>query len=228
MCIRDRVGVFEISQTSGGGLGGMELTGVFDTTIISKTAVGGGLFDLQFGSTAGGLFGNADANGAAPGSGTGDAVRFYLDGTDDLDLVTGGTNCASLVNCLNNAGYFSAATASYFSLGFTGDADELWEADDVFDNASTLLLVPGVSLAGTFKNALSLTANNTGQQFGQIACIAGFNCAAGGDGMVDWLGSGTVLGGLGLGAGIIADGAFGRSDFDGALAPIPELSLIHI
>ena len=222
------VGVFEIGKVGGVALDGAieELTGVFDTTVISKTALGGGLFDFVFGSTAGGFFANVDNNAGAVGSGTGDVVRFFLDGTDDLDLGSLTTNCSGLTNCLNNAGYIDSTTASYFSLGFAGDLDELWRANGVSDAATAVLALGPAESLGTFNNALSLTANNTGRQFGQQTC--GLSCAAGGDGFIDWKGSGSILGGQFLGAGIVNDGAFARSDFDGTLAPIPEPSSLAL
>lgn len=67
--------------------------------------------------------------------------------------------------------------------------------------------------------------NNTGRTFGTLDCSnnplanAGLPFCDGvaGDGEADLVGSGSILGGAGLN-----NGAFGRSDFDFNVAPIPE------
>ena len=63
--------------------------------------------------------------------------------------------------------------------------------------------------------------NGTGRELlsNSIPCFP--FCNVGGDGFVDVTG-GSIKGGVGLAASLIADGAFATSDFDMTMAPIPE------
>jgi len=60
-----------------------------------------------------------------------------------------------------------------------------------------------------------------------LAC--GIFCGPAGDGFVDMLGTGSIQGGLGLEASLIASGAFATSDFDfEKRATIPEPSSLAL
>ncbi|NRF66486.1 PEP-CTERM sorting domain-containing protein [Aquincola sp. S2] len=110
--------------------------------------------------------------------------------------------------------------------GFTGDNDEIFAFVGTDDPAVVAAAGAGIDMtAATF--AFSMIVNNTGMDFGQVACspnslvpVAGdcnpFNGGTG-DGLADIAGGGSIKGGAGLG-----NGAFGRSDFDFNVAPIPE------
>ncbi|MEH6650806.1 MAG: hypothetical protein V7707_12335 [Motiliproteus sp.] len=189
-------GVFEISSTNGGAIAPTELTGIYDITVLSKVSDGGTGFDYTFGPSSGGLF----------SSGT--MIRFYEDVSNDLDL-TGSTNCSSPTDCLSKAGF---GGTGYLSLGFSGDTDEFWAANLVDLTTAEILALPSTTVVGSFSNALSILENNTGVSFGSLDCPL---CT--GDGEIDWLASGTFLGG-----GSLTNGFFARGDMTGFLAPIPE------
>lgn len=210
--------VFEIGRTFGtvgsNNFGASEeMTGIIDTRVTSATfvALTGQTF-YTFGYNPTGLF------SGTPG---GIAGAWYQGAGADLNLIT--QNCATLAGCI------TAGTngAHLMTVGFAGDADEyfalLGEADPVTVRAGQ----PTTSFTnGNY--AFSLLVNNTGKTFNKIGCspnpfsAAGFCNNPGGDGFVDLVGSGSILGGNDLIAGLVADGAFGRSDFDFSMRPIPE------
>jgi hypothetical protein len=210
----------------GGGPAGFspdELTGVSDITVISKVSIGGGLFNFTFGPTVGGIFGNADSNGGAPGAGTGIMAQIYLDPAPDLQIVPpdcnqGGAGAGTLADCIS-----AAMNGSLFlSAGFTGDVNELWAANGATDTPAALLGVSASTKVGTLAYFLSVLTNGTGQALVAQPCVLS-GCPAGGDGSVDLLGSGDLLGGQGLPASLTAGGVVARSDTDFQLATaVPE------
>ena len=108
--------------------------------------------------------------------------------------------------------------------GFTGedgtpDGNEFWLANGVAVNTAGMLLIQPALRVGVVNGGLSILYNGTGRELAlnSISCFP--FC---GLGTVDIIGSGTINGGLGLSANMIADGAFATSDFDVQKAPIPE------
>lgn len=215
-------GVLEIPTVFGSQLGqgpvdlendtGEELTGVFDITITSKTDAGGGLSNFTFGpSGAAGILGAG-----------GSMLRLWTDATPDLNLF-GPTNCTSQTDCENRAGLGGAmGSVLFLDLGFAGDADESWAATNAQDNTAAVLAGGPNQVFGNFNNSLSILANNTGQTFAQQACFP--FCGAGGDGLIEWVGSGTINGGNQLAQGLVDDGGVATSDFQASLvtAAVPE------
>jgi hypothetical protein len=210
------VGIVEYNQTAGvfgGGpalIGpGQELTGVFDITVVQKIANADGTFDFIFGPTAGSAF----LDPAAP---AGTMVSLYLDNSPDLTVVP--PNCANLAGCVALASDGSL----YLNVGFNGDPNQLWFADNVAtDDTAVVAGAPASFKPGTFNFFLNILTNNTGQTFAPQACTP--FCPAGGDGAVDVIGSGDILGAQGAAA---AAGAIARSDTDFQVATVPEPSTL--
>jgi len=208
------VGVIEFESTSGifAGQGPtflvpQELTAVFDITVVQKIANGSN-FDFIFAPTAGSTFVNSAVVGTM--------VSVYLDpltgGTTDLNVINGA--CGTLAQCVAAARDGSLL----LNVGFNGDVNNAWAAIGASDNISLVATTPANNKAGVFDYFLSILTNNTGLNLGQQPCNVGLvTCPAGGDNAVGLLGSGDVLGGAGL-----TNGAFGRSDADAQIAPIPE------
>jgi hypothetical protein len=210
------VGVLEFTQTFGvpsGGpaaITGEELTGVFDITVAQKIDTGGGEFTFVFAPTAGSTFVDSVA---------GTMVSLYLDplsgGTVDLDVING--NCGTLAQCVAAA----SDGALYLNIGFAGDDEELWVAEDALDSTATVLTIPAGTSAGEFNYLLSILTNNTGLNFGLQDCSTIPGVCTAGDQMILVIGSGQILGGQGL-----ENEWFGRSDTDAQVAPIPEPSAL--
>jgi hypothetical protein len=213
------VSVFELTKTTdpfGAGsanIGPQELTGVIDAVVVAKVpGFVPGTFLFLFAPNAASPY----VDGAA-----GEIARTWLDATPDLDVP--GQNCVSLADCVGKA----SDGALYMSGGFAGDGDEIF----AFVGTDTPATVAAGSAATDFTAAtfaFSMIVNNTGLDFGQVACspsslqpVPGGDCnpfdLGVGDGMADITGGGSIKGGLGL-----TNGAFGRSDFDFNVAPIPE------
>jgi len=204
------VGVIEFSQTTGtlGGQGpailaGEELTAVFDITVVAKIANGAN-WDFIFGPTAGSTFVNSAVVGTM--------VSVYLDGTPDLNVINGA--CGTLAQCVTAA----SDGGLYMNLGFNGDPNNAWAAVNASDDIDGVHNTAAGSSAGGFNYFLNILTNNTGINFGLQNCTLGLvDCPLGGDNSVQLIGSGNVLGGQNL-----TNGAFGRSDADAQVAPIPE------
>lgn len=199
--------VFSTSPVVGASvaIGPEELTGIVDITVTSKVASAvPGFFFFTFGPTPGGTFGNTDLTGA-----TGIMVRAFLDATPELDLV--GAGCDVGFTCEASA----TDGALWLEAGFTGDVNEKWATLSPLPDSTALLAgTSGTTTVGSLVYALSIITNATGKLLLQQACDP-LNCTAGGDGLIDLQGSGTIQGGTGL------TNYFARSDFDFQLA-VPE------
>ncbi|MEZ4720267.1 MAG: PEP-CTERM sorting domain-containing protein [Flavobacteriales bacterium] len=206
------VSVFEVNQTVAViGSGGptnispeQELTGILDLTVTNTLALGGGLFQFQFGSTVGGLL---DAT-----YGAGAIAVVYLDNTPNLDIVSP-TGCASLAACtadaMDGAHWLTAGTGA--SIEGNGPDNAYFTLTTIVpgaNNPTSVLGIDGSSNVATANFGLNIMANNTGRTFIEQNGLFG---------PVDLIGTGTVQGGQGL-----VNGAFSRSDFDFQLQAIPE------
>jgi len=216
------VAPIEISRTFGvfgggpAGFGTDELTAIADITVVAKVQTGGAstpldptddTFFYRFGPSAGGLLSDASIYGA------GAMVAFFLDPTPDLTIVP--PNCVSMVDCTNKA---SDGTL-WASFGFGGDVDTYWTANTTGDNSTVIAALPASSKFGTVNFALDALVNNTGQTLlfqPCVVCEPPNTLVAGGDNLVQMIGSADLLGGQGL-----TNGAFARSDADMQLA-VPE------
>jgi hypothetical protein len=209
------VSVFEITKTFGSGGENVfgpteELTGVIDTVVTAAVPLITGQVYYEFGYNPTGFF--SGTPGAIAGA-------FYQAAGADLNLIT--QSCNTLATCLTQA----SNGASYLTVGFTGDLDEYFSL--LGESDPDTVRAGNVNTTFTSGNyAFGIIENNTGVQFGSVSCSPNpFNalgkCTAG-DGQVGLVGQGSILGGQDLSAGLIADGAFGRSDFDFGVRPIPE------
>jgi len=182
-----------------------ELTAVFDLTVTSKTCVAGNtVCSFTFAATG--------AGGVLAGRPAGTAVTLYLDGVDDINLVT--VNCTGLVDCVdkaNNGNVFldGLITLANPATGWTATSNSL------AGNADDVAFVSGLNATqsgGTYNFCLDAGANNTGFTLLPQACGIGSAQIGGG---------GAIKGGQGL-----TNGAFGRSDNDFQLAQVPEPSTL--
>lgn len=182
------------------GAPGLELTGISEIEIKSISP-DGNLF----------TFGASDEFEAVYGAGAMAALFSHTPG----DFAT---SCASVAACET-----AATNGDPWAVAGIADADDFWVASGTLGIALDTLTIEGISaLAGTTKiaaanYALSILENNTGYDFDQQFNPLSAFFAPGGDGLVDIIGSGDVLGGAGL-----ADPFFARSDFDFQLNRVPE------
>ncbi len=190
------------------GAPGTELTGISAIT-ISAILPGG-----SFAFAPSGLLGSYTSEAGAL------AVLFDQNAGD----FTTGCHVGGVVACE------TAATngSHWMTVGF-GDADDFWIASSAvpLGDLSTVTLESVAAGAATNKfavanYALSILENSTGFTFNQQSCglFAAF-CA--GDGFVDLIGSGDILGGTGLTSPFLA-----RSDFDFQLDRVPEPATIGL
>jgi len=145
------------------------------------------------------------------------------------------TNCheTSIAECETTA----TNGAHWMTAGFS-DLDDFWIASGglqtpggVLPLASALiediLLIGPGTIIGTANYNLTILKNETGYEFNQQFSVAANSVKGftGGDGFVDIIGSGNLLGGAGL-----ESGYFARSDFDFQLnrIPVPEPSTLAI
>jgi len=213
------VSVFEITKTFGNGgehvFGpGDELTGIIDTLVSAAVPIpftGQTYFEFEYNPT--GFF--AGTPGAIAGA-------YYQAAGANLNLITG--SCLTLAACIGQA----TDGANFLTVGFTGDADEYFSLLGANDPAVVRAGDPNTSFT-TGSYAFGIIENNTGLQFGPISCFPNqFSTTLGkctaGDGFVQLVGSGSILGGNDLPGGLVRDGAFGRSDFDFGVRPlvVPE------
>ena len=185
-----------------------ELTGVADVT-VTGISLDGNL-----------IFGPSGAAGVLSGFAAGTAVALWTDPIPDLNV--NNAACGTQANCMMLAGLGELdGSTLWATAGFFGDPDEFWVSAPETGGTDILTVQGGGSSVkfASFNFALSLGENNTGREFGQQACAPFCNpLAIGGDGMVDIIGSGDILGGQGL------DPVHwtARSDADFQLVPIPE------
>lgn len=191
---------------------GNELTGIIDTIVATKTPGGFGSFLFTFAPYV--------ASPYVDGAG-GEVARAWLASGADINLNLPGQNCTSLADC--------AAKASdglpFLSVGFDGDPDNYFAFVGTDRPSDVAAGSAGTSFTSA-NFALSILLNMTGLNFGTLDCtnnplnnasLPGFCDGALDDGEAEMVGSGSILGGKGL-----TNGAFGRSDFDFNVAPIPE------
>jgi hypothetical protein len=141
--------------------------------------------------------------------GAGALAALYLSDTS-LDY-----GCNTFAACEGSAAGGATYGSLYLTFGF-GDSSDYWVAGGAIDypitaDLSAIALTDGATKVAVAGYALSVLTNNTGYIFEDRLCGVGcaINGGAGNDGLVQIIGSGDVLGGLGLEGGYIA-----RSDFD--------------
>lgn len=186
----------------------VEVSGVADVTITS--ILGDGTLVLAPTNQGGG-------EGLLGSFAAGTAVAIYVDNNPDLNVIAAA--CGTQTQCEALAGLgLTDGSSLYMTAGFFGDADAQWTSSPAAGGTSiaTVTNGPASTKFGTFNFSLDLGINNTGQIFAEQACVF---CGPGGDGMIDIVGSGDVLGGQG---GPATNGWTARSDSDFQMVPIPE------
>ncbi|KFB72739.1 MAG: VPLPA-CTERM protein sorting domain protein [Candidatus Accumulibacter phosphatis] len=195
------------------GFGGGQVTVVADVT-IATTIAGGRFVFAPTGAT--GLLGSF-----APGTAAAVYHNAAPTAAEALDVIN--SNCGTQASCITKA----QSGALYMTAGFFGDPDDLWISDPAAGGTVLSIVQSGgaSNTFGTFNFSLEIGINNTGRLFNEIVC-APF-CGLGGDGKVDLIGNGQLLGGQGL----ASTEWTARSKTDVQLSPIPEpasLSLLGV
>jgi hypothetical protein len=156
-----------------GNAGNSHLAATFTTEVVSKTPNGTG-WDFTF---------------AAVGGGAGTIFNFYEDAIDDLNLLA----------CANDAACKAAVTDGtlVLEMGFSGDPDEFWVANNVTTDDIALLKAAGPASKFGFANfGLGLTGINLLGNFTESQSTVGVEPGApDGNDKVVWLNSTDILGG---------------------------------
>jgi len=205
-------GIFSIGtieNLSGGGsnvlgIGGVnELTGIFEAEVISKTSVGGGLFDYAFGPSA--------AFAAEFSLVAGALVAWFEDSTPDFNR-----------NTTTAAGEASATDGTLVATtGFGIDGDELWVALGAPERPSDAQGAAAGSSLGQFNIQMSVLDGTFFANINQVAALVNLD-----DGLIDINASGNILGTLGINTGFEV---FDNVDFVFApISPVPEPATIGL
>ena len=215
--------IIEIDESSGVPIAPDELTGVAAIQVVDIVDLDGDgqVDDVIFGpvgttglNTFGGVFATLP---------DGTMVALWLDDSPNLDIVLPGTSCATLAECIAQA-----TDGSFFQAdGMIGDPDEYWYSLSAAGTAYGAVLAgqPSQPFA-TLDFGLTTLATGpdhvpTGELVPCSLQAISFGLCTGNQ--LVWLqGTGSVLGGAGMPATLVADGAFGTSDFDASKAPVPE------
>jgi hypothetical protein len=187
-------GIFTINtvedQTGGGGSnpigtnGVNELTGIFEIQVASATQVSDNgtpldpsddLYDYVFQPYA------PFATEFSAAANT--MIVFFEDPTPDYDRT--GTIATGEATATDGT--------KILELGFTGDADEGWDAFGAPYDPSVFTTIPLGGGVGSFNFDVGILYNALFQNWGQVACFGSSNCGTG-DGLVDFHGQGGLLG----------------------------------
>jgi hypothetical protein len=156
-------------------------------------------------------------SGATTGTGelsafaVGTAVAVWLDPTPDTNVIN--SACGTRAACIASA---SDTPPPWATFGFFGDPDASWVADTGGNVIADVQTGNATATFGAFNFALDLGINNTGVVLADQPC-APF-CSGLGNGQIELVGQGSVLGGQGL---VPAEWT-ARSDADFQLRPVPE------
>jgi hypothetical protein len=213
---------------------GIELTGVFESQVVSKVAVGNGFggfnYVFEFAPVSGGNFLSSivGANyGTVNTSGMGGAmIAFFADGTPDFAI--GGAGCTTIGS--GGTCEAKASDGQLFAIaGMTGDADEFWRTSLLpSDNLAIFQTMSTAESLGQFGFNLGLmysvfTADSVNCGSVLNALSGPFNkcgVGAGTDGKVGVQGSGQLLGVKEGGVNVTPYMATDDTDF--IVARIPE------
>jgi len=185
------------------GIFNSHLSGVFTTEVLTKVQVGINpvtlvpIWDYTFGPVGGGL---------------GTIVTFYEDAVDDLNIL----------GCADDAACKAAVTngTKVLELGFSGDVDEFWTANNVTNDDISVLNLAGPSSKFGFANfGLGVTGVNTIGLFSETQDTSFVETGpADGNNKVTWLNSTDILGG----AASTAYQATSDADFVAQVVPEPS------
>jgi hypothetical protein len=229
------VSIFEVYNVEGVPILPDELTGIVAIQVVDIVDLGNGTANFTFDAYSGGLdailaLGTGGVScpaGSGCEAGGGALGAMFLDSSPDLKIAADQLptlSCDSLSLCIDQA-----VDGTAFQVDGFGDPDDYWTATAAPLDPFQLLGLSAAQRAGFVNGGLSILYNGTGADllYNSLAC--GILCAPGGDGFVDMLGTGTINGGQGLSAGLIADGFFATSDFDfEKIAAVPEPSTLAL
>jgi len=185
-----------------------ELTFVSDITVVGTLLNG----TLVFAPTNDGI----GEEGVLSAFADGTAIALFTDATPDLNVINAA--CGTRLQCLALAGLgLTDGSVIFATLGFFGDLDAAFTASPAAGGTSIATVQNGASQAsfGVFNFALQVGINNTGVQFADQACSP--FCGFGGNGQIQVVGSGNILGGQGLDPAEFT----ARSDADAQVRPAP-------
>jgi hypothetical protein len=177
------------------GPGGLQVTGI---SMIQVDTIAGGTFTFK----------PYAAFEATYGAGAMAALFSHAVGTFDISCAN-----VSVATCDGQA-VIPGGLASVWAVAGFGATDDFWRATDLlgggagFNIDTVASLDQSTKVAGS-NYALSVLENNTGYVFDLLNCPLCNIFGVGSDGKAQIVGSGDVLGGLGL-----ASPFFARSDFD--------------
>jgi len=234
------VSVFEIPTYTLNGVSqigaGNEITGI---AVLQVQSIVGSTVTFQ--AYTGGFNDVSPVDVVNGGAGGGTTVAVWRNGTaggadTNLDLDFGSNpaaSCTSLANCLQQASLGGLVQVD----GFGGDPNEFWAATGTIAgafNTNTVLATGGGLQVASFNAAQTTFFNELGpvanmDVLGQTPCV-------GGGGPLGCVFGPTIAGGISggggttpLNAGIVADGAFARSDIDGTkLLAVPEPGMLTL
>jgi PEP-CTERM motif len=169
------------------GVANEHLSAIFEVEVTGKTMVAPGVFDFTFGPSASFA---AEYGGSAAGT----MIKFYTEMLDNVNIAGALCQTPAQVAAGGACEGTVADGAWLMDIGFGGDADEGWEAFNAPDDTSVGALASLSSSLGTFNYNLSLLADSGLPQLLQIAANPGVGGA--GDGLIDFTGSGQLLGTL--------------------------------
>ncbi len=170
-------GIFVIDDISGKSILGQgsgydELSGVFETKVLSVTG-GPGNYVYSFGANTGSSFTTTYGAGAT--------IAWFTDLTHQYTReTTSGQTTAQLEALVTNGSLLWVS-------GFK-DADNFWRANTATNDAS--VIAPPNTAFGQYQWGLDLLINNSGLLFNQVAC---FNLTTFTTNMVDQCGNGAIL-----------------------------------
>ncbi len=213
--IVDKFGVVPEQTLSTGGQ--PELTGLSEIQIVDIQALGPTQSRIIFAPSSAFATELAGIAGGVAADYAGAMVALWTDPSNNLVLSD------QVVSC-NNFDTTCTANATDGSLwavaGFGADPDRFWFADvsnAVLNNIGLLPLADPSSKLASYNYMMEVLVNNTGYQFGPLLNVLCDPAVCTGDFANQIVGSGDVLGGLGL-----TNGAIARSDFDFSVNAIPE------
>jgi len=173
------------------------------------------------------------------GEGEGAVLAMWMNSTRDFDLeLEYGTELGDAVNCNSFASCLAAASAGTLLQvdGFAGDPDEYWTAElrEGFGGNDIDIVqdTGGATRVASFDAALTTFYNTIGGQTILWQSLGGKPCPTGSFGLDGCVQgptlTGNILGGDGLNNGIVANGAFARSDLDAQKYAVPEPSTLML
>lgn len=175
-------------------LGNSHLSAIFEIQVTGKVAVvdssGNPVVDPIVGPLFNYTFGVNNTFAQSMGDALGSEatmIAFYESAVDDLTLPGCGATILACETAVTNG-------TQILRLGFTGDPDEAWKSFNTPQGTDLSTQDSGKTF-GNFNYSLGAVFSTIGQFYPNKTSF--FGPSGGGDGLVQWVGSGSVEGGLG-------------------------------